>query len=56
MILWLSYFPTPTLVEKYDAHHLRDAHLGPLAVEPRLAGRAQPAGRTLAQVRILVAP
>ena len=39
-----------------STHNLRDAHLGPLAVEARLAGRAEPAGRGLAQARVLVAP
>ena len=39
-----------------SSHHLIYAHFGPLAVEARLAGGAEPAGRSLAQAGILVAP
>ena len=43
-------------VSQFSSHHLVYAHFGPLPVEARLAGRAEPAGRSLAQAGILVAP
>ena len=44
------------IILQHYTHHLRYAHFCPLPVEARLAGRAQPAGGSLAQARILIAP